>query len=173
MKYYSISSQKCQVGEGKGVVRRGMRIQPVKSLGCLQDPHPRLHQQAESLPAEQGLVPALPLVLPRVPYPQFPSIGTATSQRTTVSVYGLIGGDSGAIYFGSALVAMGGVAGCAVMHRFKYVYGIVRSACGVVEMGYAVIKHGYGMIVHLVPVINVFTWSRPCMATGSLNVTTG
>ena len=82
-----------------------MRIQPAKSLGCLQDPHPRLHQQAESLPAEQGLV----LALPRVPYPQFPSISTATSQRTTVSVYRLIEGDSGAINFGSALMAMGGL----------------------------------------------------------------
>ena len=120
-----------------------MKILQARSLGCPQDPHPRLHQQAADLPAEQGLVP----VLPPEPCPQSPSTGTAISLKTTVSAYGLIECGSGVIKYGSTLVAMGGFADCAVMLRFKYVYRIVRSACGVVEMGCAIIKYGYRMIL--------------------------
>ena len=85
------------------MVKKEMRILLARSPGCPQDPHPRLHQQAADLPAELGLVLALPLE----PCPQAPSTGTVISQKTTVSAYRLIESDCGVIRFGSVLVAMG------------------------------------------------------------------
>ena len=137
-----------------------MRILPAKSQGCPQDPHPRLHQQAADLPAEQVLVPSLP----PEPCPQSLSTGTAISLKTTVSAYGLIESDCRVFKCGSMLMATGGL--LAVLAALKMlglycVYVVIASAYRVVEGACTIINYGYGVFV-------MYTWETGTTMLGHL-----